>query len=357
MDTVTANVTTCTVAKSRSQKFSVGRYSASNRPAYSIKSISDIKDGEIPELQELKAGAQDDLKAAQEQNDEDGIKTAQEKINKLQEGIDGWQKIVDYINDMETQAATGKLTGVGNRMPDMLVNRMADRLFGPELRDVQNQLQQLRDAEGKAKAEELRYCDPRTYGNPTCKKAQADKAFWRTMVVNYENKEANLKSQMFQASLAVNLANTISFTGRKAEKRMKLVDHTQITFLSTLFHFSSSQVGAMLTPTLRHWRRRRLSPVAKRLVALGLFVCSFGERTRTGRGAQFHSFCFRFCHPAAGGFEVSFEVFGVGLGVSQMFGGGGGEEKETAETIGSATGETRGFTLMDPDGGDQFDVA
>lgn len=210
MDTVSENSTECSVSKERNQRFSLARNAGDNRPAFSIKGVTDIRDREIPELEMLLQDAQDKLTKAQTANDQAAIRANTAKIGKLGEALEGWQGILDYIEDVAGKAQRKELAPVSGLMPSTLVDDMVDRIWGKDLEQAQKDVAEASAAVDDA---QTRYWVCIFLFFTDCRGAQNELTIANTKLALAKNKENNVTTQMERARESTTETNTISFTG------------------------------------------------------------------------------------------------------------------------------------------------
>lgn len=203
------NSTECSVSKVRDQRFSVARNAGDNRPAFSLKGVTDIRDREIPELQMLLQDTETKLAQARSANNQTAIKANEEKRTKLSEGVQGWQAILDYIDEVASKAESKQLDAVSGLMPNTLVDDMLDKMWGTELTKANKEVDEA--AAGVEKAtREFALC---AFGAGNCATAQTNLAVAKTVLALAKNKQNNVTSQMENGRKSAAETNTISFTG------------------------------------------------------------------------------------------------------------------------------------------------
>lgn len=210
VDVVSENSTECSVSKNRDQRFSVARNAGDNRPAFSIKGVTDIRDREIPELQMLLQDTEDKLSQARSANNQTAVTAHEEKRTKLSEGVQGWQNILDYIQDVASKAESKQLAAVSGLMPDVLVESMVDRVWGKDLEQANKDVEQA--TAGMQQAQNLLMACLFSSGN--CGNAQTNLNVAKTVLALAKSKQDNVTSLMERGRKNAADTNTISFTGQ-----------------------------------------------------------------------------------------------------------------------------------------------
>ncbi|EDQ86327.1 uncharacterized protein MONBRDRAFT_11172 [Monosiga brevicollis MX1] len=119
------NASACSTEVIEKVTWSLGD-SGSNTNSFTIKMYADIRDAEIPTLENNLVHAEADLASAMTSGTQAEKDEAQEKVDKLKEAILGWKGILNYTDEVLYNASTGALEPLTGLMPGELFDAARD---------------------------------------------------------------------------------------------------------------------------------------------------------------------------------------------------------------------------------------
>jgi len=200
--TIEVNSSTCSIEKGNGTRWSLSRSGGANSPAFTVRTQTDILTREIPNLQTL----------------QQGLDTSSTQYVALKQGIEGWNNVLSYIQNVSQQAQAKtlqKITVDAPLMPLELIEASANRSTDIKMANVRQQLKQTQTNLEKY-IDELHQCRSSS-GDAADDDYNGGCSSQATKVQNTQTQIKSLQTQLQQNYTAgVNDQsgmNTISFTG------------------------------------------------------------------------------------------------------------------------------------------------